>query len=202
MRHVSLDTAVQRAHARYPNAHLLPSSPDGIADWLRRHGIDPDTEAGMECLAWLEESNIWTATEPNQPDTPERLVSPVATVSPDTGRVCSNRPALVAPVAARRFIDWIHAEGREGAYLAAEIESLYLEHATAIGHDPTPQSPLRMALKAMGIVSATVQTGHRSGNRKERRIRNVQWQLFKTVSAAPKLVPDQAMARLAARLAA
>lgn len=171
-------TAAQRAHARYPNARLLPDSPADFADWLTHHGIAPGTETAAELYDDVAELCGWqTDTAPGQ------------------------RPALHAEMAAKRFLDWLHAEGREGAYLASELESLYLEHAAAIGHEPTPQSPLRQALKALGIVSETVKTGHRSGNRKERRIRSVQWRLFKTV-AAPQQRTHKAVARLAERLAA
>ena len=181
MRQPSLDTAAQRMAERYPHARLLPGSPDDFAAWLDHHGIDSDSELAEEMREAAAELCGWTEIEGKKAGS-------------------ERRPALHPEMAAKRFIDWLHVEGREGAYLAADLESLYHEHAGAIGHEPTPQSPLRQALKAMGIVSETIKTGHRAGNRKERRIRSVQWRLFKTV-ASPQRIPNQAVARLAEKLA-
>lgn len=199
-----MDTAAQRMAARFLNARLLPSSIDDFPDWLRFHGIEPDSETASELYIEVADTCGWAESFSCHSSEVELLLRKqwVGGSNPPDSTISALRPALAAEMAAKRFLDWLADEGREGAYLAADLEGLYLEHATAIGREPTPQSPLRQALKAMGIVSETIKTGHRAGNRKERRIRSVQWQLFKKVAAPQQRTPNLAVARLAERLAA
>ncbi len=92
------------------------------------------------------------------------------------------KPALSADDAARRFVFWLRNTKHVGPYSDDELEALYSEHASSIGHYETASNRLRGAMRRIPGVLRQQPNGRSAATGK--RARHVIW------SIRPISMPD------------
>ena len=186
-----VEGATRRMTARFP--HLLPLSAarDDFETWLvATHlreiahgrddgGLEPDEDlealylavcelAGWEPQQGAEEPRGELRAAPAVIDLEQRDLGPLTLL-----------PALAPRDAAARLVQWLRDSGRCDTYPAETIVTLHVEHAQCLGCEPTPSNTLLAAIKKLpGVECRKVVVGERqkvSGNRKERRMRGVEY---------------------------
>lgn len=165
----AVPSAALRMASRYPK--LLPAEPgmqpflawlDGMGVALPRDEIESMYRDVCDLAGWQEPPTLADGAVP----------IPAAKTS-----IISVRPIVGAEEQARRFLAWIDRKHRHGNYTSAEIDKLFLEYAAELGIDPPSGQLIRTALRNLGVRSRQRTTGTRPGNRRERRMKTVVWEM-------------------------
>jgi hypothetical protein len=172
--------------------HLLPADDrlESFLRWWHDNGGDPNAEDILDWYAEVVCLAGWSTPWPDLPVAPApevaqpNKIKPIEPVAPAATTVGVNRQtALTGAEAAAMFLAWVRAENRCGIYSSAELDSLYTEHAAAIGVAETPHNMMRGALKLLpGVVVEMKECGSgkrlRGKNRAERRLRSRHYTLL------------------------